>query len=211
MNLALWYKARVNRQQAAADLAEVRLRLASVQRFPGFSGVAAATSGVAGLVAGLIQAIAAPHPGSPYELHLYLSIWLSTVALALGLNYGAVGMWLLRNHGRHAVEQSRLAAVALLPSLIFGGTLTLALAEAGMWQLLPGVWYGAYAVGLFASRTLVPPGVLTVAGAFGVGAIALLLPFSAVSLAWWVMPLGFGLGQIVIGYCLARERAERWL
>ena len=209
--MALWYKARVNRQQAAADLAEVRLRLASVQRFPGFSGVAAAASGAAGLGAGLIQALSSPHPQSAHELHLYLSVWLSTVALALGLNYGAVGMWLLRNHGRHAVEQSRLAAVALLPSLIFGGTLTVAIVEAGAWHLLPGVWYGAYAVGLFASRTLVPPGVLTVAGAFGVAAIALLLPFSTFSLSWWVMPLGFGLGQIVIGLCLARERAERWL
>jgi hypothetical protein len=201
----------VNRQQAAADLAEVRLRLASVQRFAGFSGVAAAASGAVGLLAGALQGVVAPHPVTDVELRLYLSIWLCTLAVALALNYGAVGLWLLRNHGRHAVQQSRIAAIAILPAIVFGGTLTLALAEAGVWSLLPGVWYGAYAVGLFATRTLVPPSVLTVAGAFGVAAVALLLPFSSFSLAWWVMPLGFGFGQMLIGLCLARDRAERWL
>lgn len=201
----------MDRQQAAADLAEVRLRLASVQRFPGFSGFAAIASGIVGLIAGVLQSIVAPHPSTPYQLHLYDTIWLSTLAVALALNYGAVGFWLLRNHGRHAVEQSRIAAVAILPALLFGGTLTLALATANVWSFLPGIWYGAYAVGLFASRSLVPASVMTVAGAFGVISIALLLPFSWFSLAWWVMPLGFGFGQIIIGVCLARDRAEFWL
>ena len=201
----------MDRQQAAADLAEVRLRLASVQRYPGFSGVAAATSGGLGLLAGAIQAYVAPNPSTPAQLHAYLSIWLSTLAVALGLNYGAAAIWLLRNRGRHAIEQSRLATVALLPSLIFGGALTLALVDADVWRLLPGVWYGAYAVGLFASRTLVPASVVTVAGALGVAALALLLPFSTFALAWWVLPIGFGIGQLVIGVCLARDRAEGWL
>lgn len=201
----------MNRHQAAADLAEVRLRLAGVQRFPGFSGVAAVASGAVGLLAGLLQSIVAPHPASPVELRIYLTIWLSALAVALTLNYGAVGIWLLRNHGRHAIEQSRLAAVAILPSIVFGGTLTLALADGNSWRLLPGVWYGAYAVGLFACRTLVPSSVQTVAAAFGVAAVALLLPFSTFALMWWVLPLGFGIGQIAIGICLARDRAEGWL
>ena len=201
----------MDRQQAAADLAEVRLRLAGVQRFAGFSGVAAVGSGALGLGAGLIQAAVAPQPASATALHAYLTIWLSTLVVALVVNYGAVAMWLARNRGRHALEQSRLAAVALLPAIAFGGTLTVALVDAGMWRLLPGVWYGAYAVGLFASRTLVPTSVLTVAAAFGVAAIALLLPFASFALAWWVMPLGFGFAQIAIGMCLARERSEPWL
>lgn len=198
-------------QQAAADLAEVRLRLAGVQRFGGFSGFAAAVSGCLGLCAGLAQSLIAPRPTTESEFHAYLTIWLTTLAIALAVNYGAVVMWLARNRGRHAIEQSRLAAVAILPAIVFGGTLTLALAYGGTWQLLPGVWYGAYAVGIFASRTLIPTSVLTVAGAFGVAAVALLLPFSSFALMWWVMPLGFGLGQIVIGRCLARERSEAWL
>ena len=201
----------MNREKAAADLAEVRLRLAGVQRFAGFSGVAAVASGAVGLAAGIIQAVVAPHPQSNQALVEYLTIWLSTLVVALILNYGAVVVWLARNRGRHALEQSRLAAVAILPAIVFGGTLTLALVDAGLWRLLPGVWYGAYAVGIFASRSLVPASVLTVAGAFGVAAIALLLPLSAFSLVWWVMPLGFGFGQIVIGLCLARDRAEAWL
>jgi len=198
-------------QQAAADLAEVRLRLAGVQRFAGYSGVAAAASGFLGLCAGWLQAVLTPHPSTPASLNLYLTIWLSTLALALAINYGAVGVWLVRNRGRHALQQGRLAAVAILPAILFGGALTIALADAGLFHLLPGVWYGAYAVGLFASRTLVPPSVHTAAGAFGVIAVALLLPFAGFALAWWVMPIGFGFGQIAIGACLSRGRAEGWL
>jgi len=201
----------MNRQQAAADLAEVRARLAGVQQFAGYSGVAAAASGLLGLGAGAVQAILAPHPAAAASLHAYLAIWLATLAGALAINYGAVAMWLVRNRGRHALQQGRLAAVAILPAVVFGGTLTIALADAGVFHLLPGVWYGAYAVGLFASRSLVPPAIVTAAGAFAVGAVALLLPFSGIALAWWVMPLGFGFGQVAIGVALARGRAEPWL
>lgn len=198
-------------QQALADLAEVRYRLAGTQRFAGFSGAAAAASGIIGLAAGLLQALMAPRPVDAGGYVVYFGIWYTTLALALVINYGAVAMWLAKNRGVHAKQQSRLAAFAMVPAIVLGGVLTLALVDHGLMVLVPGVWYGAYAVALFASRTLVPTSVLTVAGAFGVIALALLLPFESIALAWWVMPLGFGLGQIVIGVCLARDRAEALL
>ena len=44
------------------------------------------------------------------------------------------------------------------------------------------------------------------AAVFGIaGAVLLLTPNTALPLSWWVMPLGFGLGQIFIGWLLLRE------
>ena len=58
----------------------------------------------------------------------------------------------------------------------------------------------------YASRALVPKGALPLAAAFGIiGAVLLLIPDTAMPLAWWIMPLGFGFGQIYIGWLLTRE------
>ncbi|MDQ6825231.1 MAG: hypothetical protein M3007_07200, partial [Candidatus Eremiobacteraeota bacterium] len=54
---------------------------------------------------------------------------------------------------------------------------------------------------------MLPKGVIAVATLFGlVGAALLLSPDQSLPLRWWVMPLGFGFGQIAIGYLLTQER-----
>jgi hypothetical protein len=72
--------------------------------------------------------------------------------------------------------------------------------------MLPGVWYACYAVGLFASRAMVPKGAIPLAAAFGIAGLLLLLtPSTLLPLSWWVMPIGFGFGQMLIGWLLMRE------
>src|SRR5665213_1592181 len=63
-------------QQALADLAEVRDRLAHVQRFDGYSGWAAIASGLGALVGGGVQFALAPYPHAAPEQRIYLIIWL---------------------------------------------------------------------------------------------------------------------------------------
>jgi len=72
---------------------------------------------------------------------------------------------------------------------------------------LPGIWYATYGIGLFASRAMLPKGVIGVGILFGLAGVALILsPSEALPLRWWVMPLGFGVGQMVIGYLLTQDR-----
>jgi hypothetical protein len=72
--------------------------------------------------------------------------------------------------------------------------------------MLPGIWYACYGLGLFASRTLVPKGVMYVAALFGlVGAGLLLMPNQWLALAWWVMAAGFAIGQFWIARLIALE------
>jgi hypothetical protein len=193
-------------ERAMADLAEVRDRLAACQQFKGYSGPAAAASGAIAILAGFAQLALVPRPDSVADQRAYLIVWFSCLAAALLLNYGAIGVWYLRTGAAQERVRARSAGVALLPAIILGAVLSLALILHGIIWMLPGVWYASYAVGLYASRSLVPKGALPLAAAFGiVGAVLLLVPDPAFPLGWWVMPLGFGLGQMYIGLLLTRE------
>ena len=77
--------------------------------------------------------------------------------------------------------------------------LTAALLNRHLDGLLPGVWCVCYAIGLIASRAMVPRGVLAVAALFGATGSALLFAQDVSALRWWVMPATFGIGQLLIG------------
>lgn len=189
-------------QQALSDLAEVRERLAQLQRFEGYSGPAAVASGLAALIAAFVQQRIAPLPLAADSLHVYLTIWLSCLVVALALNYGAVAGWLLHHRAPGARSRFRTAALSIAPSIVLGGALTYALVGHSAYGLLPGTWFAFYAIGLLASRGALPSSTIGVTLSFALLALAFLVtPLSAIALAWWVMPIGFGAGQIVLG-CL---------
>jgi cyanate permease len=105
--------------------------------------------------------------------------------------------------------QTRTVGLAILPALLLGAGLSFALLERGEIGVLPGVWYGCYGVGLFASRTMLPNRVLPIAAAFLLTGVGLLFAPHSVALAWWVLPVGFGIGQIVIGALVRRDARIR--
>jgi hypothetical protein len=194
-------------RQALADLAEVRVRLASVQRFYGLSGKAAIASGAVAVSAGFVQRAFDGDPRSVTDAHLYLAIWLSCLAAALAINYGALLLWLARRRGSQARMQVRTVGLTILPAIVIGGVLTVSLATHGIWWMLPGTWCMCYALGLFASKAMLPDAVMVVAVAFAAFGAVLLLGAPAVRpLNWSIMPLAFGLGQIAIGLIVVRDR-----
>jgi hypothetical protein len=193
--------------RAIADLDEVRSRLAAVQRFRGLSGPAAVASGVAALGSGLVQLIVVPHPASPADAARYVAIWIACLAFALAVNYGALAVWLARNWTSRARTELRTAAVAVTPAVVAGGAFTAALLARGDVGMLPGTWALCYALGLLASRTMLPRGTATVALAFAAIGAALLFAHGTNALTWWVMPLTFGCGQVAIGILIDREEA----
>jgi len=196
-------------ERALSDLAEVRDRLAHLQRFEGYSGPAAAASGIVALIAGGVQFVLVPHPSGAAALHLYLIVWLGCLLTALLLNYGAVLAWVVKHRAPGAKSRFRSAALSIAPSVLMGGALTLALIDNGQYALLPGTWFGFYAIGLFASHGVIPDSALAIAFGFALLAILFLAsPLASLALAWWVMPLGFGIGQTGIGLLLWRSRTQ---
>ena len=132
---------------------------------------------------------------------------MTCLAVALALNYGAVAVWVWRHRGPGASSGFRSAARSIAPSVVLGGLLTVALIDRGAYALLPGTWFALYSLGLFASRDVIPESTLPVTlGFVALAALFLVSPLQSVALAWWVMPLGFGLGQIAVGGLIWRER-----
>jgi hypothetical protein len=194
-------------QRALSDLAEVRNRLVRVQRFEGYSAAAAIASGAAALLAGAVQRLTDPLPALPAALHRYVVIWMTCLAVALALNYGAAAVWLWRHRGPAAASGFRSAARSIAPSIVLGGLLTVALIDRSAYALLPGTWFALYSLGLFASREAIPESTLPITLGFGaLAALFLVSPLQQIALAWWVMPFGFGIGQIAVGGLIWKDR-----
>jgi len=191
--------------RALADLEEVRTRLAAVQRFRGLSGGAALASGAAAIVSGVIQAASVPIPVTQADGTRYVTIWIACLACSLAVNYGAIVLWL----GRHWSVRSRIelktVGMTILPSIVAGGLFTAAFVARGELGLLPGTWCLCYALGLIASRAMAPPGIGWIAALFAASGTALLFAPGSNALAWWVMPMTFGIGQLIIGVLVSRD------
>ncbi len=200
---------RVEVERALADLEEVRDRLAGVQRFRGYSSRVAVASGAFAIAGGVVQGLLVPVPHSAGDIRLYLIIWMACLGAALAVYYGNLALWHSRKSGLGARAQTKTVSITILPALGLGAVLSVAAYLHGVPSLLPGVWYACYGLGLYASRNMVPPGVMPIAAAFWiVGAFLLLVPSATLPLTFWVMPAGFSIGQFAIGWLIAREGLE---
>jgi hypothetical protein len=191
--------------RALADLEEVRSRLIAVQRFRGWSGGAAVMSGTVAMAIGAYQFFELPYPVSAVDASRYVTMWIACLIFALAINYGAIVLWLARNWTLRARRELRTVGMTIAPAIATGGVLTAALLSRHLDGMLPGVWCVCYAVGLIASRAMVPRGVLAVAGLFGAAGAALLFAQGDSALRWWVMPATFGIGQLLIGALVLRD------
>lgn len=194
-------------ERALADIAEVRERLGHVQRFRGYSALAAVASGGFAIAAGIVQLLVVPHIVTPHDGHVYFALWFVCCASSVLVNYGAIAHWYVNDATARDRWQTATVGLSMIPALVLGAIFSFALLRVDLFAFLPGVWYGCYGVGLFASRTMVPRAVVPIAAAFMVAGMGLLFVPAQIALQWWVLPLGFGLGQLAIGTIVARERA----
>ena len=168
-------------------------RAGSFTAVPGWGQVAV---GVTALAAALVAA-------RQTSVELWLATWLGEAVVALAIG----GSTMVRK--AYAVNDPILSGpgrrfgLSVLPPMVVGGLLTIALYRAGLWQALPGTWlllYGAGFVtgGAFSVR-IVP--VMGLCFMFA-GSVALFTPA-----AWgtWCMAAGFGGLHIVFGAIIARR------
>lgn len=195
-----------NLERALADIAEVRERLGHVQRFKGYSAIAAATSGALALAAGVVQLVLVPSVNTVQRGHWYFALWFICCAASMLVNYGAIAHWYVNDASARERWQTATVGFSILPALALGAAFSFALLRAGLFGFLPGVWYGCYGVGLFASRTMIPRAAVPIAAGFLLAGCALFFVPAQIALQWWVLAIGFGAGQLGIGACVARER-----
>lgn len=193
-------------ERALADIAEVRERLGGVQRFKGYSGLAALVSGGLALTAGVVQWLLVPAVASVHDGRLYFAIWFACCAASVVVNYSAIAHWYVNDATARERWQTATVGFAILPALVLGAALSFALLRANLFAFLPGVWFGCYGVGLIASRTMLPRSVVPICVAFLAAGAALLFAPPATALAPWILSLGFGIGQAAIGVIVIRDR-----
>jgi hypothetical protein len=165
------------------------------------AGSFTAVPGAGGIAMGL-SAFAAAMAAMAYP-QSFLTIWLieAFVALAIGLGamiYKARGLRIALDSG-----PARKFALAFAPPLMVGAFLTVAVLQAGVETLLPGIWLCMYgtaiiAGGAFSVRIVPVMGV----GFLCAGAAALFSP-SSWGNAW--LAAAFGGMHIVFGSVIARR------
>ena len=133
----------------------------------------------------------------------WLAVWLAEALVAVTLALVAMH-WKAARMGTPILSvPGRRLFVGLLPALLAGGVMTVALLRSGDVRQIPGVWLLLYGVavmqaGAFSVRTIPLMG----AGFVLIGAVALPQPW------WWAnvwLAVGFGFVHIAFGVYIARR------
>jgi hypothetical protein len=182
--------------RALADLRFIRETMEGAAAFTTFSGWALVVIGVLTLVAG----VAADRQPTPARWFL---VWLILVLVSVPLAVMAAARKSRAAGLPRFSVPARKFALGLAPSVVAGALLTAALARAGLYPLLPGLWLLLYGAGVVAGGSFSVRVVPVMGVAFMVlGALALLAPLEY---APNFLVAGFGGLHIVFGVLIARR------
>lgn len=181
---------------AADDLRFIRQTLATAGSFTAVSGRGQMLVGATALVA------------AGLSKHMFLGsgwmkVWLAEAAVAI-----AISVWASERKARRlgvplVSAVARKFVLALLPPLVAGAALTVALWFSGHRHMVPGVWLLLYGTAVVTGGSFSVRAVPLMGYCFMVlGAVALALPLGW---AWLLLAAGFGGLHIVFGAVIAKK------
>lgn len=192
--------------EALSQIREIRTRIESSQAFRGYRAVPTAISGLFAALAALAQ-----HAWiDATDLRSYVWLWIGCALASIALAGIAMGVHCTRSASPLTRARSLLAIAKLGAPLAVGAIITWIIVrtapEAG-WAL-PGLWQLLFALGLFASASLLPRAILGVA-LFYLATGAFVLALGPRALAPSCMGIPFAVGQIAAAMILALSRETR--
>ena len=184
--------------EALTEITTIRRQIVRTAEFRGYGPVTVAMTGLVAIAAAEVQARLLP--SASHDIAIYLTLWISTAAIAISL----IGFeMIIRSRTIHSSlgpEMILHAVEQLVPSGVAGALLTAVLirvAPEAVW-MLPGLWQILFSLGVFASARFLPRAVFVVAAWYlFAGLICLAIAASARMLSPWMMGLPFGIGQLI--------------
>ena len=189
--------------EALRALTDIRAAIDRTTRYSTFSALSGFVAGAVALAGSGLCGMVSDWPGAqPQSGPVFLTVWgvvFTAAALALAV------FTALKARKRHQpvwTPIARTAFLALLGPGVAGVLGTLALAKAGHFELLPGLWLMLYGCGMYVVSFFAP----LFLRALGVA-------FAAIGLAAWLAPeahaalwlgLGFGVLHFVFGAIVLR-------
>jgi hypothetical protein len=182
--------------RAAADLRFIRETMESAAAFSTFSGPGLAVIGGIASAAGLV----AHRQASPMR---WLLTWVAAAVVAAVVGALSTASKTRALHQPLIPGPAKKFALSLAPALVAGALLTIALARAETFSLLPALWLLLYGAGLVAAGAWSVRTVPQIGAAFmALGIAALLFPSE-----WgnWLLVAGFGGLHVAFGVIVGRK------
>jgi hypothetical protein len=168
-------------ERAVADLRFIRETMEGASAFTTISGVGLTVIGVTALGAGILAGRTADAQ--------WLGIWVAEAILALGIGVLSTARKTRAARLPLLAGPLRKFAIALAAPLLVGAVLTIALARAGAYEVLAGVWLMLYGSGLLTG------------GAFSIRLVAMMgASFLALGVVTTLAPGGWGPAAMIAGF-----------
>jgi len=184
--------------EALTEIAAIRSQIVRTAEFRGYGPVTVAITGLVAFASAELQAQL--FPAAAHEVATYLTLWISTAAIATTLIAFEMILRSRTIHSGLAQEMILHAVEQLVPSGVAGILVTVVLlkvAPDSIW-ILPGLWQILFSLGVFASARFLPRAVFAVAAWYLIaGLICLSWAATDRTLSPWMMGLPFGIGQLL--------------
>jgi hypothetical protein len=195
--------------KALAEITLIRSQMARGMEFRGLGVATLAATGVLALAAAAAQALWLAEPARHVER--YLALWIGVAALAVILIGIETATRTARAHSGLAQEMILAAVEQFVPAAAAGALITFVLyaaAPAVLW-MLPGLWQIVFALGVFASRRVLPPAIAMAGIWYLASGLACLADGQGENaLSPWAMGLPFGIGQALIALIVHCHKGE---
>lgn len=185
-------------QDALSQVRELQQAILQRLRFKGFSGPTRAISGSLALFAAGVMAT----PWFPYKTEAHMVVWGSLFMVALLLNTGALVYWFFRDHQVNRDLRRLSPVLDVIPPLVVGGILTVALVLHGQHRYLFGVWMCMFGLTNLASRHVLPWPICIVGTFYILCGVLFLLAPKVSFLNPWPMGMVFFAGEWAGGLIL---------
>jgi len=193
--------------RALTDISLIRGQLAQSTEFRGYAPATLAATGAVAVLVAAAQALWFPE--SAANMHSFIFVWVATAAVCVA----AISVETTRRsrlaHGGFATAMLQSALEQLLPAVVAGGLLTIALlnvAPQSLW-MLPGLWHLIFSLGVFASCRFLPrPTFVVGVWYLGCGLTCLALAAPTHTNSPWSMGIPYGVGHFLAAGILLQRR-----